>query len=477
MKKKFTRYAGLSLCPRRRHYLAAIQRGAITGALVVLMTIDGLGQANPLRQIGIQKMPKTFQSTKEYAHDFVPGSEVFVEDPCIAPITPPVRDGLFQLYGDFELFGSSWASTCTVIQDECNVTHPVATLQENCAVTSWKVSHGTPEICVDAEGNHKIHLWSGDWGGDGDVEGEGVFFNCGLNRCNNYEFTMKLSSFGTIDKVYFFLVPNPVHRELDGTQYDLIENNPFYHIPNYSDLQLIDVIENFNSPTPVEHKLPVFSPFRNNAKLWIYPFDRDVLTSAGIDLLFIDDVTDGKPGSISTCEGNISYTTTVPSFTKANRITAQGSVTINSPSSVEFVAGREIFLKPNFHARQGSEFIARILPCVTSSVCPAVPVVRVNSETMLPLPSEMDVDQGVTIYPNPAARRITIRLDRDIGPVEAIEIVDPFQQTTRFPAQLDPNQEIHLDLQGFKIGVYHVRIITPNEVIVKRIAVDPNTDR
>lgn len=88
MKKKSTCHAGLSFWPCCCHSLATIQKVAVTCVFVAFMIIDGLGQANPLRQKGIRKTPKTIQSTKAYAHDFVPGGEVFLEDPCSVPITP-----------------------------------------------------------------------------------------------------------------------------------------------------------------------------------------------------------------------------------------------------------------------------------------------------------------------------------------------------------------------------------------------------
>lgn len=88
MKKKSTCHAGLSFRPCCCHSIEAIQKGVVICVLAVFMTTDDLGQANPLRLMGVRKTPKTFQSTKAYAYDFILGGEVFVRDPCSAPITP-----------------------------------------------------------------------------------------------------------------------------------------------------------------------------------------------------------------------------------------------------------------------------------------------------------------------------------------------------------------------------------------------------
>ncbi len=400
--------------------------------------------------------------------------------------TSVARDGIFVRDGDFELFGLSEAATCD-ISNNCNSTSARASLQEDCVVTKWKVSHGTPEICVDGDGNHSIHLWSGDWFGDGDSEGEGIFYDCPLSSLKTYEISMKLSSSGPIDHIYFYLVNDPVHKELDGTQYSYVEDNPFYEVPSFGECtELLYTIDNFNSSDPQPFTIPVFSPdptlAGEGAKLWIYAEDDDV----GATLLFIDDVTDGVFGSPQVCEGTSSFNGNISSRTElAYNITAQGSAIVSSVSNVSFIAGNSITLGPDFHAQYGAAFSAKISECPMNNNCPGsvFPCSDIARKvgTTLSMDAVHELDEineenknGIIAFPNPTTGLFALSYYVDqndetsainVYNASGIEVLS-IQSSSERASQVFEQQ---IDLGGLPSGIYFLRYKSESTVKIIKI--------
>lgn len=389
--------------------------------------------------------------------------EILSPDFCLDPPIPPTRPGLFQLDGDFENFGTSNGSSCQV-ETDCFMTHTTASLQDNCISTLWKVSHGTPEICI-SDGNHQIHLWSGDWSGNGDLEGEGIFYDCVLDRCQNYEISLKLKSSGPIKKIYFYLVDGIQHKERDANTFE--PESSFYDIPSgFNNIQLIHEIDNFNTPNGNWDKvtLPIFSPLFTNMKFWIYPLDDKLNASDGPDLLFIDEVTDGLPGSAGTCEGLVNYNANpIPEITKALEIRASGSVSINIGENVEFAAGNEIALLPGITINNGADFFAHIVPCVTGNNC----------DILLPTSGNLrsvNNKEVAIIYPNPAQNSINIKVE---NPEQyEIQLLDGWNKEVPIDYEIIESGLIQISRKGLNPGIYYLRLSSPEDVIVERIILE-----
>ncbi len=422
--------------------------------LMFLCPIWSMGQApeeNPSSQFPVNTNPTSFVTTS-------PGA---APDPCLDPPTPPTRPGLFLLDGDFENFGTSDAATCDV-ESNCFLTHPTATLQDNCISTLWKVSHGTPEVCTD-NGNYQIHLWSGDWSGNGDLEGEGIFYDCVLDRCENYEISLKLKTSGPVKKIYFYLVDGIQHKEPDANIQ--VPESSFFDVPsNFNRIQLIHEIDNFDTPDGNwdEITLPVFSPIFHNMKFWIYPLDDKLNASNGPDLLFVDDVTDGLPGSVSTCDSIINYTTNpVPETTKGLEINASGSVSINSGQNVEFIAGSQILIQPGATINSGAEFCARIVPCVSANNC------NVGLPTFQGLKSTQRQDP--VIYPNPMQNTVSVQLEN----IEkfSIRLLDKWNREIPVTYETITSGSIQISLKGMSPGIYYLKLSSSGKVIVERIII------
>ncbi len=294
---------------------------------------------------------------------------------CPGPSSVPYTPGMFQFDGDLEPFANSShgvdcpSSPCTFcVSSDFSKTHALASLQDNaCHNSLWKVSHGTPEIGIN-QNNHFMHIWSGDWESDGDFEGEGVFYDCELQACLTYQISLRLSSTALIKKINFYIASGLQHKIKDGNQWT--PESSFYKVPSVTNAYLVHTITDFNSGSNnwINVTIPVFVVPDVGMKLWIFTEDDNKIKTTGVDLLFIDDVTDGFPGSSSTCTGNINYTVSpIPAFTKANLISASVATTL---SSTEFAGGANIKLSPGFRTAVNSNFYAHIIPCTTVNNCP-----------------------------------------------------------------------------------------------------------
>lgn len=336
---------------------------------------------------------------------------------CSGYPTTPFMPGMFQYDGDIESFASASHGTSTqCVATTYTITHNMAPFQDNtCPGSAWKVSHGTPEVGIN-QGNRFMHIWSGNWTTDGDFEGEGLFYDCELLACANYNISLRLSSTSTISKIYFYIASGLQHKSKDGNEWN--PESSFYKVPSVTSAYLIHSITNFNSGVNnwVTISLPAFAPPNSGMKFWIFTEDSKInVGQVGADLLFIDDVTDGLPGSSSTCVGNINYSSgTIPPFSRANTITASISTTL---ASTEFIGGSTTTLRPGFKTTTNSFFWARINPCVTGNNCPVGCSICRTSSGAVEDENVMQINgqefYTLNVYPNPSKGEMHI--DKPVG--------------------------------------------------------------
>lgn len=385
------------------------------------------------------------------------------------------KPGMFIFDGDFEGFiNSSHGVDKVCVSTDYTKTHEIATLQDNtCLPSTWKASHGTPELGIN-NGNHFLHIWSGNWTNDGDFEGEGVFFDCPLLFCAYYSISLKLSSKGSIDKVYFYLASGIQNKVKDGNEFNA--ESAFYKVPSVTSSQLLYTITNFNSGSGnwVNIDIPVFKPNSPDMKLWIFTEDSNVNVGAAgqsPDLLFIDNVNDGILGSSTTCSGSINYNNsgiTVPNTTKALDITA--SVPVSQNGATEFIAGSFISLQSGFIA--GANFKASIIKCANSNNCPSIlpyNLTASGSETEAKIEAEGDV----TVYPNPAANHIFIGnlVNEEIKSVTLFSLVTG--QEFKFDNIIDQEGVTKVELGSeLQKGISILKISTDKKTYYKKIVVE-----
>ncbi|MEM6817013.1 MAG: hypothetical protein AAF600_21915, partial [Bacteroidota bacterium] len=92
------------------------------------------------------------------------------------------------------------------------------------------------------QNNHFMHIWSGNWTNDSDFEGEGLFYDCELFACRNYDISLSLSSTSTIDKIYFYIAKGLRHKEKDGNEWN--PESSFYKVPSVANAYLAHSITN-----------------------------------------------------------------------------------------------------------------------------------------------------------------------------------------------------------------------------------------
>jgi hypothetical protein len=414
----------------------------------------------------------------------------FAGNPCAGSTTSssnPFQPGMFRLDGDFENFrGSSHGTNEVCVSTDFTNTHEVATLQDaSCSTSLWRVSHGTPEVGFNIaegspfifnRGNHFIHLWAGDWDGNNDFEGEGIFYDCSFLACEYYKISLRLSSTGLIKKVFFYLAEGLVHKSSTSDQFK--PESDFYNVPAVAHAQLLHTITNFNSTSWVDVQLPGFMMQQTGLKLWIYTEDDNKRKNSGIDLLFIDALTDGLPGSSSTCDGIVTITNgTAPSFVKGLTITASGSSTTAPNSFTEFQAGSSITLLPNFHTGPNASFNAHIVPCVSANNCPSELYVRkaVHNEGQ---PDNAISDEhtaeklSIVIFPNPAQENFTLKLSEPAKVVAPVLIYDVTGRVVRKEAFQVGESEKTISADTFTSGLYRITVNSNGTLVSQKVIIN-----
>lgn len=395
---------------------------------------------------------------------------------CRGYPTTPFMPGMFQYDGDLESFATaSHGTTTQCVATIYTITHQMAPFQDNtCTSSAWKVSHGTPELGTN-QSNHFMHIWSGNWTTDSDFEGEGLFYDCELIACANYNISLRLSSTATISKIYFYIASGLQHKAKDGNEW--YPESSFYKVPNVTSAYLIHSITNFNSGDNnwINISLPSFAPPDFGMKLWVFSEDSKTnVSQLGADLLFIDDVTDGLLGSSSTCAGNINYSNgSIPSFSKANTIIASVGATLGS---TEFVGGSTVTLSPGFYTASNSIFHARIIPCTTGNNCPVGCSTCRTSRGGTPIEEVTEVKNQefytLNIYPNPSNGKIT--LDKPIG--EKVISVYLIEQATGrevgFSQYEDLDRSIKFTMKAFSSGAFIFFLRTEKQTYINRIIIE-----
>lgn len=108
-------------------------------------------------------------------------------------------------------------------------------------------------------------------------------------------------------------------------------------------------------------------------------------------------------------------------FVAEERIIATNEIT--SGASVEYRAGEEVLLKPDFFAELGTDFLAHIGPCV---------ILPETGEGMAPeyfdlaitTPDESQENAKLSVYPNPTSETVTIQLELNNPERVFIRLVD-----------------------------------------------------
>jgi hypothetical protein len=379
------------------------------------------------------------------------------------------RLGLFLRDGDFELFGTSVAGSCDININNPYVTANRATLQDNCVDTKWKVSHGTPEICK-SESNHFVHLWAGDWSGDGDYEGEGVFFNCTFSPDTCYTINLRFRSNANINKINVKLARGLVHKVRDANTF--VPESAFYKTPLITSsfyLQEIATINNFNNPNWQIYSF-TFVPNTYFMSLWIYPEDDKILSQSNYnpDILHIDEVDDGLDGTNRTCANSLSFTSSpIPPFSEAITISASNQAKVSNVQNITFSAGNWINLGTGFEVAKGGSYLASINPCVngnTTCVINTFPQGKASDSKNLNLQTEL------ILIPNPVRSTFNIYLDDNNEVIENIKVLDKFQ-TIVFESNYSNTKNIEINAESFRDDIYLVQITTNRGNYYKRIII------
>ena len=138
-----------------------------------------------------------------------------------------------------------------------------------------------------------------------------------------------------------------------------------------------------------------------------------------------------------------------------NNITS--TAVVISGLNVDYRAGNTIELNPGFEAYSGSDFFAFIRPCKESGSSFRAADAPVNIIDNIFYNEDVQMDDGITIYPNPTKNQATVHIKNFNASAEyTIEVYDiQGVQRNRYVTE---TQKTLLDMSRLSTGIYFVKI-------------------
>ena len=169
----------------------------------------------------------------------------------------------------------------------------------------------------------------------------------------------------------------------------------------------------------------------------------------------------------------------IPSNTYRASVSITSSGTVQSESTVVFLAGQTITLQPGFHAQSGSIFTARIDACNPELLAQVAQDDTANdgaqeNQRFSEIPNEKSAEVGLSIFPNPFRNETTIRYTLpEERPLQLVMVdmlgrVKVLQSAT---VQQAGTHEFRLSSVGLGTGIYFIQLQTPEEVISQKAQV------
>ena len=236
------------------------------------------------------------------------------------------------------------------------------------------------------------------------------------------------------------------------------------NIPNVPDKQIIydNTIQNQNWMT----ESVTFKANKNYTQIWIHSYINGPLGTqwTNLDDLELENLD---------CFDQVVYqnTNTLPSITQSRTfIEARTNVRVESNQSVIFDAAQKVQLFPGFHAKQGSNFTAKIEGCADG---PFVQIdqslsnpISLESEATLDSLSNAVENSLFRIYPNPSSGMVSI--DLYDYPFNHLEILDIVGKRVYFIDKPINRQKLSLNLSHLPNDIYFLKINSGNSVIVQK---------
>ncbi len=196
---------------------------------------------------------------------------------------------------------------------------------------------------------------------------------------------------------------------------------------------------------------------------------RDWLDPDNLGLNVLDGVYAGCPSDLTITSG-ISSGTQV--FQVSNSITATNIVSGNA--NVTYDAGQRVTLAPNFHARAGTAFSARIGGCNPA----ATTVLResVLARVSHPPASHLDLnDESMfSVFPNPSHGIFTVKMDGKVDKENVDKIVEIYNLRGNlvFHGVVEPGGELRIDISEQPKALYLLKIHIEGDVITQKLIVE-----
>lgn len=134
-------------------------------------------------------------------------------------------------------------------------------------------------------------------------------------------------------------------------------------------------------------------------------------------------------------------------------------------SESDFKSNGEVVLKPGFHSKNGSDFLARIKPCEIQLCEPPILYKKENGEFNRFIYSKAeDANNTVTIYPNPTNGILTVSSDKQILKIKIMNSVGTEVKVLDFSGH-----KLQIDLSKLSKGTYYLTTYLSDNIIVNKL--------
>jgi len=164
--------------------------------------------------------------------------------------------------------------------------------------------------------------------------------------------------------------------------------------------------------------------------------------------------------------------TPIPAGSYEIQATITSAGTVASNTTVQFIAGTKVTLKPGFKAERGSAFLARMVPC---NVVPVQNEDPTQQTEIAEIPEKTDFSKAfLQLSPNPTRTWTSIRFNvPQSGKVQLAVYSSSGQLITTLVNSFRESGTDHKEFPAHQLpgGVYYITLRTAGEVITRRLVV------
>lgn len=244
--------------------------------------------------------------------------------------------------------------------------------------------------------------------------------------------------------------------------YDFFENATFIPTMSALDINTNDLFYDLSSVPEIE----TFSPFDDvfyqtqNYKFGDFGPLSNALTFINSNVILANNYSDCDEDII-----NVSFNVSSNQYKESHsKISTQIVAEMFNNSESDFKSEGAVIMKPGFHSKIGSDFLARIKTCEIQLCDPPILYKKENIGVNKAVYTKADEVNRVSIYPNPTNGKITVSSEIEILKIEILNSIGVIMKTIN-----DKGYKTQIDVSEFSKGTYFVSLYMTDNIIIKKL--------